>query len=254
MEAVCTRRIHTMPRTRAAVRKRRNRRFLAKCFAWVLMLGAAALSLRIASGWDDTFLAGLPVEPVLQKPELPNGCEAASLTQVLNHLGFPADKMEIAYDYIPRVDFTEDGSVRTGPNPETAYPGDPATSRGFYCFAGPVCEGANAYLEAQGSALRAYDVTGVTQEGLREYLNRDIPVIVWVTLDFSAPYKGDFVWTDTATGEVIEPYMNLHCIVLTGMGEDLCVVADPLRGTRHVDKTDFLRSFAEVGSRAVVID
>ena len=38
------------------------------------------------------------------------------------------------------------------------------------------------------------------------------------------------------------------------MGEDLCVVADPLRGTRHVDKTDFLRSFAEVGSRAVVID
>ena len=73
MEAVCTRWIHTMPRTRAAVRKRRNRKFLAKCFVWVLMLGAAALSLRIASGWDDTFLTGLPVEPVLQKPELPNG-------------------------------------------------------------------------------------------------------------------------------------------------------------------------------------
>lgn len=253
MEAVCTRPITTMPRTGTARKRRRKKALRAKFAVWLMLFASAAVAFWITSGWEDVLLSGIPVEPVLQNPELPNGCEAASLTEVLNYFGFDADKMDIAYGYIPRVDFVEDESGRTGPDPETAYPGDPATSRGFYCFARPVCEGANAFLEEQGSELRAYDITGVTQAGLQNYLDQGDPVIVWVTLDFSAPYKGDFTWTNPATGLVIEPYMNLHCVVLTGMGENLCVLADPLRGTCHVDKEDFLRSFAEVGSRAVVI-
>ena len=74
--------------------------------------------------------------------------------------GVPADKLDLAYGYIPRGDIEETTDGRTGPDPELAYAGDPAAGLGFYCFAQPVAQGANAYLAAQGSALRAADITG----------------------------------------------------------------------------------------------
>ena len=100
-------------------------------------------------------LHGLDVVPVMQEPALPNGGEAASLASVLGYYGLQADMLDLAYGYIPRQDFYEGaGGARFGPNPERAYPGDPA-AMGFYCFAGALCEGANTYLEKAGSSLRA---------------------------------------------------------------------------------------------------
>ena len=256
MEAI----LHTVPvkrvcaaHTRAHHRKtRKTTAHWFKAALWLLLVALCAVAVRAAQ-LGDLFLTGIDVEPVLQNPQLPNGCEAASLAALLNSLGVSVDKMDLAYGYIPRVDFDENGDERFGVNPETAYPGDPATSRGFYCFAQPVCEGANKLLTERGSSLRAVDVTGVTETGLRQYLEQGDAVLVWTTLDFSPPVRGDFTWIDSATGETIVPYYNLHCIVLTGMGESKCLITDPLSGNRRVDKEDFLSSFYEVGSRAVVI-
>ena len=239
--------------THPSAEKRRRRASRARTFFSFLCLCAVLAAAVFYAQQHDMFLKGIDVEPVMQNPQLPNGCEAASLAAVLNALGVSVDKMDLAYGYIPRMDFEETGLQRIGPDPETAYPGDPATSRGFYCFAAPVCEGANRLLEERGSRLRAVDITGVTQQGLREYLKQGDAVIVWTTLDFSPPVKGSFTWTDEATGETIVPYYNLHCIVLTGMGQTKCVVVDPLQGQKRVDLDDFLRSFEEVGSMAAVI-
>ncbi len=256
MEATMRRTICTMPRREASPRARRKKRRAHRTRAlllWIALLALCACIVRAAQ-LGDWLLAGLPVDTVYQNPQLPNGCEAASLAAVLNYNGIPADKMDLAYGYIPRVEFDESGPARTGADPETAYPGDPATSRGFYCFAAPLCAGANELLAERGSALRAVDVTGVTEAGLRAYLEQGDPVIVWTTLDFSPPRtSGSFTWVDSATGETIAPFVNLHCLVLTGMGESMCVLADPLEGERRADLDNFLRSFDEVGRRAVVI-
>ena len=48
----------------------------------------------------------LDVPVVYQWPEMPNGCEATALTMLLQYYGFAADKLSVAYDYIPRSDFT----------------------------------------------------------------------------------------------------------------------------------------------------
>ena len=219
----------------------------------VVLLCIAATSVHIL--WkSDAILRDLPVQPVLQEPALPNGCEAASLASVLNYYNVQADMLDLAYAYIPRQDFYEDEQGnRVGPDPEYAYPGDPATSIGFYCFAGAVCEGANAYLEAAGSSLRAYDVTGITQAGLEQYLADGTPVIVWVTTDWQEPRLGEYTWYVEGTDEVYTPYVNLHCLVLTAMGQTKCKTADPLRGEQTVDKQTFLDIFASVGSHAVII-
>ena len=167
--------------------------------------------------------------------------------------GVPADKLDLAYGYIPRGDIEETTDGRTGPDPELAYAGDPAAGLGFYCFAQPVAQGANAYLAAQGSALRAADITGVTGQGLLQYLRGGDPVIVWITKDLSAPRTGGCTWLLADTGETYVPYVNLHCVVLAGWDGDTCTIADPLQGRRRVDAAAFLQCFRQMGSRAVVV-
>lgn len=113
--------------------------------------------------------------------------------------------------------------------------------------------GANAYLAAQGSALRAADITGVTGQGLLQYLRGGDPVIVWITKDLSAPRTGGCTWLLADTGETYVPYANLHCVVLAGWDGDTCTIADPLQGRRRVDAAAFLQCFRQMGSRAVVV-
>ena len=137
-------------------RQRGGRAYRAAVYAASVLALLTVLCTGAAIVWkSDALLQGLAVTPALQEPALPNGCEAASLASVLDYYGLQADMLDLAYGYIPRQDFYQaaDGS-RIGPNPETAYPGDPA-SLGFYCFAGALCEGANTYLQKAGSSLRA---------------------------------------------------------------------------------------------------
>ena len=173
--------------------------------AVALCYGALLCAFRLYGRARSRFGVQLPVRTVLQNPELPNGCEAASLAALLKYKGVPADKLDLAYGYIPRGDIEETTDGRTGPDPELAYAGDPAAGLGFYCFAQPVAQGANAYLAAQGSALRAADITGVTGQGLLQYLRGGDPVIVWITKDLSAPRTGGCTWLLADTGETSAP-------------------------------------------------
>ena len=186
--------------------------------AVALCCGALLCAFRLYGRARSRFGVQLPVRTVLQNPELPNGCEAASLAALLKYKGVPADKLDLAYGYIPRGDIEETTDGRTGPDPELAYAGDPAAGLGFYCFAQPVAQGANAYLAAQGSALRAADITGVTGQGLLQYLRGGDPVIVWITKDLSAPRTGGCTWLLADTGETCTPYVNLRLRRACGVG------------------------------------
>ena len=214
----------------------------------------AAPGAPLASGYARMwFDVRLPVRALLQTPQLRNGCEAASLAALLNYKGVAADKLDLAYAYIPREDFIETPYGLVGPDPERAYPGDPATMRGYYCFAVPLARGANRYLRDYGSPMHAFNVTGVTAAGLEQYLRGGDPVVVWVTRALDEPYTGASAWILPDSGEVYVPYMNLHCVVLMGWGRDTCELMDPLQGVCTVDKQAFLASFEQLGRRALVI-
>lgn len=195
----------------------------------------------------------LSVPEVLQLPQLPNGCEATSLAALLQYRGFEANKLDLAYGYIPREDFTESRYGTIGPDPEHAYAGDPASDSGFYCFAAPLAQGANSYLHEMGSSMHAFNVTGVTDKGLEQYIRGGDPVVVWITLDLSEPYARGFQWIIGNTGQVYMPYSNLHCVVLMGWGRDTCTLMDPLQGICTVDRQTFLTCFEQMGRRALVI-
>ncbi len=196
----------------------------------------------------------LPVQGIYQKPELPNGCEATSLAALLRYYGYPADKVELAYGFIPREDFAESMTERFGPDPETAYAGDPAGT-GFYCFAQPLAQGANAYLEGIGAPERAVDLTGCTPFVLRKTLASGRPVAVWTTLRMEAlAYSTTYWWQFSGSETLYIPQTNLHCVLLHGYDSDFYYLFDPLYGAVKAPRLLFETRWIQMGSRALALD
>lgn len=196
------------------------------------------LRLLPANGAAPANAEPLEVTPVLQNPALPNGCEAASLAALLRYQGFSVEPAEISDFYLPRQ----------------AYAGDPASKTdGWYCFEGPVIIAANAYLQAQGSPLRAQSLTGSTLTQLETELQAGRPVAVWFTQDYAPPRQsGSFTWT-LPTGEIYHPLANLHCVVLVGLQNGVYTLIDPLQGRIQLDQAAFESVYTAMGSRAVVL-
>lgn len=249
----------TLP-AEAVRRPRKSARRAARRRACLLQVTLALAAALIAvTVWnhrprDTTHTAYQAVELVYQNPELPNGCEVTSLAMALGAAGYPADKLTLYLDYLPKADFSYDGVLRYGPNPEKWYVGDAADLKGgWYCFESPVIQAANRWLDERGSASRARSVTGLSRDELDRCAGDGVPLVAWVTLGYDRPRYSEFSWT-LEDGTQYQPYSNLHCVVLAGTQDGQYWVADPLNGFTSVDKDVFWDSFSAMGCRAVVIE
>lgn len=218
----------------------------------ILATGQAIANPAPAPAFDGSGI--LTVQTVFQEPALPNGCEAASLATLLEYNGCSVDLVSLGVDYLPRQSFSYSGPNRYGPDPEQAYAGDPASSsNGWYCFEGPIIEAANAWLRDQGSSLRAQSESGADMDRLEQLLRQGTPVAVWFTQDYEQPrFNTSFTWT-LPDGSTYTPYGNLHCVVLTGMDENQCYLADPMQGDSCIERDRFESIYTAMGSRAVVL-
>ena len=182
--------------------------------------------------------------PIHQFPELPTGCEVTSLTIVLNYLGFRADKLDLADNYLPK-----------GPIGSTdfrkAFVGNPRSSHAYGCYAPVIVNTANSYLKAQKSKLRAMDISGRELTSLTVYTKADIPVMVWGTINCLKPYRG-VTWT--VDGKKLTWTGQEHCMVLLGIQNGRVQVADPYSGTiRLYDLTLFRDRYNSLFKQAVLI-
>jgi len=174
-----------------------------------------------------------------QYPELPTGCEAVALTEALRSMGFNLGKTTIADFYLSY----------SGNDFVNAYVGDPSSYEGVGVYPPGLVNAANRYLTAQGSSMRAYNITGTDWNNLFVYIDKGYPVIIWVTIGGSTPtfdgseYDG-WGW-----------YENEHCVVLYGVDRDAETVSisDPTYGYCQYDYDTYGQLFAACGSMAMVI-
>lgn len=197
----------------------------------------------------------LAVPVVMQKPELPQGCEITALTAVLNYYGMNISKLEMADNYLPKQNIYTSGGQRYGPNPSVAYAGNPRDkANGMYVYAAPIVKAAEAAIADKQANLRVSDMSGASQQDIIELVEEGVPVVVWVTLDLSTPkttpnkgwiYEGETVKRDA--------YLNLHAVVLTGHSNQQVVVMDPLQGNVSYNVDEFFKSYQELNMQAVAI-
>lgn len=181
----------------------------------------------------------LAVEPIMQLPELPLGCEITALATLLQYYGFSADKVMLCEQML---DFGLSYA-----DPFEGYVGSPFEEHGgFGCYAPPIVRAANRFLARQNSALSAYDVSGTSFDILLEYVMAGTPVMVWTTqqtLDSDVAYTyGEINW-----------YRLSHCVVISGFEGDAIVCADPLEGTARYDRSRMEQMYELLYAQAVLI-
>ncbi len=188
----------------------------------------------------------IPMKNILQRPELPTGCEATALTMVLNSLGFQVDKCNIVDNYLPKT--SEYDSLNT------YFIGDPYSTSGFGCNAPVIVKAANKYLSDANSKIKAKSITGSTPDELYQHVSQGVPVICWATIDMMDT-RVSATWTAADTGETVNFMENEHCAVLVGYNtnNDTVTLNDPWSGTVTYPMSVFELRYHQLGSQAIIL-
>ena len=120
----------------------------------------------------------ISVDTVLQRPELPQGCEIVALTAVLNTYGYEVTKTKMADLFLPKMQFSFKNGKLYGPNPYKAYAGNPRSEKGFFVYAPPIVEAAKKYLN--DTKVMPWD---------EAYINSKIAPALNTTVDMSNYYN-----------------------------------------------------------------
>jgi len=187
----------------------------------------------------------IEVPEILQKPELPNGCEITSLATLLQANGVMGSKLELE-SYLNKVEFKIIDGVKYGGDPEVSFVGDPKKNTGWYAFEQPIIEAGNKFLQESASHL-----TVIKTDQFIELLNRGHALAVWTTLDLS-PIRYGCGWY-LEEGRKIEAIKNLHCIVIYGYDREHYFVMDPLKGKIKLKRITVEKSYEDMGKRAITI-
>ena len=179
-----------------------------------------------------------------QNPELPTGCESVALTNALRFYGFNIAKTTIADSYLPR----------SGSNFVTAFMGNPYSESGGQTCAPGITNAANKYLRAQGSSLRAHEITGTSFAKLcTQHLDSGRPVIIWASIGYS--YAGSVYASQSYNGRTYNAFSLSHTMVLCGYDDERGVVylSDSISGKVTMPYSQVKSLYIKHGSQSVVI-
>ncbi len=197
----------------------------------------------------------ISVANISQNPELPTGCEVTALTILLNHLGFNANKLDLARNYLPKQDFYWKNGVYYGADFRTTFAGNPESEYSYGCYAPCIVITANKYLNSIGVNNTALNISGTDFDNLLgEYIDNNTPFLIWITSGNLHESSLTSVWT-TPQGEKVQWRAYEHCVVLTGydLDKELIYVSDPLYNNISYDYNKIKLRYNEMGKQAVCI-
>ncbi len=195
---------------------------------------------------DNFTYCSLSINPILQNPELPTGCEITSLTTVLNYYGFDVDKIYMAENYLQMGDIGET-------NPDNAFVGTPFSENSFGCFSDVIKESALNYLHDNGSNLSVIDLKGHEFYEYKKYVLDGHPIIFWATIELREPYI-NCSWN--IDNQEINWLANEHCMVLIGFNNENSsyIVSDPLQGIVEYPEDLLIERYNQMGKQALLIN
>ncbi len=202
-----------------------------------------------------------------QTKEWPTGCESVSAVMLLQYLGFDISVGQFADHFLRKAPLYEKDGKLYGGDPRKVFVGDPSDDQSMGCYAPVIREAlervlcsAAEYMPGRGTEKKAgdgavsgqgetdiqrefglrdgrwqdiwspVDLTGVSADALlKEYIEYDVPVIFWASIDLKETYAGP-EWVIADTGEIFEWRSNEHCMLLVGYDEENYFFNDPWHG------------------------
>lgn len=193
----------------------------------------------------------------LSQDGIPTGCESVSTVMALQFMGVEITPEEFIGNYLPCENFWKENGSIYGPDPDECFAGNPYEAGSLGCFAGVIEKSLKNMKKANYPGMeniRIENVSGMELKKLAEtYISREIPVIVWVTIDMEPSYEGmEYYLKD---GSLYVWRAREHCMVLCGYDEENYYLMDPLSDGRMVSynlETVEAR-YEELGMQAVVL-
>ena len=159
-----------------------------------------------------------------QSGAYPTGCESVSAVMLLQYLGYDISVDTFIEQYLEKENFEEREGVWYGPDPRTHFCGSPYDEDSFGCYAPVICKALEKIL---GDAYEVSDRTGTEIDILlREYIDREMPVIFWACINMREPITGP-QWKLKENGETFTWISNEHCMLLVGYDEEGYYFNDP---------------------------
>lgn len=169
---------------------------------------------------------------ISQLPKYPTGCESIAALMALHNLGFSITADSFIDDFLDKTASLVD--------PNKAFGGDPRSRRGSGCYAPVIKTAIDRIVKNQG--YEAKNLTGMSLDMLcAKYIDYNIPVIVWGTLNFSDKFR-------TTTHNGIKWTSLEHCLLLVGYDDDHYIFHDPMKKKGY---TPYRKSAVNIGYNAL---
>ena len=158
---------------------------------------------------------------ISQMPDYPTGCESVATVMALQHAGVHKTVLSFINSYLYRTSLPFD--------PNISFDGDPRDTRNSYGCYSPVIKKAldKCFQSPEISFYKAVELKNVSLQQLcSDYIDKDIPVIMWATIDMKPWYNGDHWYYN---GKKIQWIAPEHCLLLVGYDDEHYIFNDPLK-------------------------
>ncbi len=194
----------------------------------------------------------LDVPYINQRTYFPNGCESVSAVMALQYFGVEISAGDFIRDYLDMGSAPHYfGGKLVACDPREAFPGDPRNDSGWGCYP-EVIKASIDKMELE--SLEAVILKDVSLSALcREYIDRDIPVVLWGTIDMTKPSSW-VSWTIDGADKVHTWISPFHCLLLVGYDDECYYFNDPWRQKEKCYGKDAVeRAYTGIGREALVI-
>ena len=193
----------------------------------------------------------------LSQEGIPTGCESVSTVSVLQHYGVDITIDEFINNFLPCKEFYKIGSKIYGANPHEYFAGNPYETTSLGCYPNVILKALNEMKNTHYPGTNHLYFENTSGFGLNtlitQYINKQIPVILWVTIHMKEPYEGMKYYLEDGT--LYTWTAQEHCSVLCGYDEDSYYLMDPLRNGEIIAYPKHLveQRYNELGKYSLVI-
>lgn len=193
----------------------------------------------------------------LSQEGIPTGCESVSTVAALQYHGINITVDEFITHFLPCQNFYKKDGMIYGANPHEYFAGDPYKTSSLGCYPNVILKALKKMKKSnypRTDNLIFKDVSGSNFETLiTQYIDNQIPVVLWVTIGMKAPYDGMQYYLED--GSLYTWTAQEHCTVLCGYDDTSYYIMDPLTNGEIVTYPKLLveQRYDEVGRYALII-
>ena len=164
----------------------------------------------------------IDVEYIDQTAPYPTGCESVTTIMCLHYFNFSITVDDFIKDYLDMGDMYFKGNKLFAPHPSDKFIGSPYDGHSYGCYEPVITKALKKYID-DNNLSEEYEIknlTGVPMDTLiEEYIDKDIPVIFWATMDMRESISGNR-WIIPETKEEFTWIGREHCLLLVGYNDE----------------------------------